>query len=137
MLVVLSALVDVINEKHGLQLDLERSYLGITLRDNQKGMLKQVILYWGTFGWRSCAILRGYLMDVEAQGILPPEIVVIPCERYEVSPTGDNLAPGPILRAEFPGGQTSIKKFIEPKKILETQNLNAMKVTLRDELDIH
>jgi hypothetical protein len=137
MLVVLSALVDVVNERHGLRLDLERSYLGVTLRDNEKGALKQVILYWGTFTARSCAILRGYLMDVEVQGILPPEIVVIPCERYEVSPTGDNLAPGPILRAEFPGGQTSTKKFIEPKKILDAQNLSAMKVSLRDELDIH
>jgi hypothetical protein len=136
LLIMLSTLVDIVRGNASLNLTLEQSYCGVTLRDSRTRSFKQIILYRGTFAFRSEAVLRAYLEEVEAQQSVAPEVIVIPCDNYEVSPTGDDLAPGRVLQSEFQGDHVTIKNFIAPDRVLRSQDMDGLEVALRQELDI-
>ncbi len=136
MLVVLSALVDILRGNESLHLGLHQGYCGLTVRDSRTGSSRQIILYRGQFAPRSYGVLSAYLAEIEADGGIAPEIVVVPCEKYVFHASAPDLTLGRVLEKEFRGGQVAIKRFIPPDRILRAENLDALKTALQEELEV-
>jgi hypothetical protein len=138
LLIVLSSLLDIVSRAEHLHLNLVRSYCGVTLQDSRTGAVRQIIFYRGPFFRTASGVLMAYLdeIDAEVEGGIAPEIVVIPCERYDVGDIADGLAPGPVTEKQFEGCQKAIKVFIEPDRILHTQNLESLRVALENSLEL-
>jgi len=138
LLVILATLLDIVSDAEYLHLELSRGYCGLTLTDSRTGATRQIIFYRGPYVHTAYGILMAYLTEIDAavEGGIAPEIVVIPCEGYEVGDNAESLAPASVTDKQLQGSQKAITTFIEPDRILRAQNLGELKTALQDSLEL-
>jgi hypothetical protein len=136
MLIVVAAVVDIVSTTGNLSLELAQSHCGITLRESS-GATRKLIFLFGTYPRVAFSVLNTYLDEIEDSGAgLPtPEIVVIPCNKFDVA-EDDSFKPAGVLDKKLAGQVKTRRRFLKPQELLSTQTYGTLVARIREELEL-
>ena len=137
LLIIASALSDILHNKARIVLELQHSYCGINVKNNESGSQLQIILHHGIDYRGAYATMNVYLDELERAytHLSAQRVVILPCTDYQ-QPEVEMLRPRPILEKQLPGSGKARRVLIHPNKILNATSYGDLMGRIQSVLEL-